>query len=312
MDQKQDGGIKQKEPSEENKGHKKTEGQEQRLDLSLPQVAGSALAAIAAAVLASRLGVYGTIIGAGVVSVVATCGGPVFQHFFRRTGEQIREVTVQARPKGRQVPVPRGAATPPRSEDVRTRLMEQLPRRGDAEATRMPRHVAPNGTAAEAEFSRATTHGKPARGRRRSVIAAASVFGVAMIGITGYELASGSDLSGGEGTTLTSVVHGGGEKSAPPSTPSWTPSHSEDRNQESGQGQGLSQSQDRSQTPNTGTGSGRSAAPGSGQGDSGTSADPTPDSSKSGGDAPTPTPTPTPTPSGSTCTTPTPQPGTGA
>ncbi|MFF3460020.1 hypothetical protein ACFYXH_38120 [Streptomyces sp. NPDC002730] len=110
MDQKQDGALKRKEPSEENEEHKKTEEREQRLDLSLPQVAGSALAAIAATVLSSRLGVYGTIIGAGVVSVVATCGGPVFQHFFRRTGEQIREVTVQAKPKGRQVPVPRGAA----------------------------------------------------------------------------------------------------------------------------------------------------------------------------------------------------------
>ncbi|MFF3460021.1 hypothetical protein ACFYXH_38125 [Streptomyces sp. NPDC002730] len=93
--------------------------------------------------------------------------------------------------------------------------------------------MTPNGTPGEAEFSRATTHGTRVRGRRRSVIAAA-VFGVAMIGITGYGLASGPDLSGGKGTTLTSVVHGGGEKSAPPSTPSWTPSHSEDQNQESG------------------------------------------------------------------------------
>ncbi|WP_328308670.1 hypothetical protein OG432_06570 [Streptomyces sp. NBC_00442] len=76
-----------------------------RIDLSVPQVAGSALAAVAAAVLASTLGVYGTFIGAGVVSVVATCGGTVFQHFFRRTGEQLREVTVQAKVGSRQVPV---------------------------------------------------------------------------------------------------------------------------------------------------------------------------------------------------------------
>lgn len=68
---------------------------EQRIGLSLRQVAGRALAAIAAAVLASRLRVYWTITGAGVVSVVVTCGGSVFQHLFRRTGEQIRDVTVQ-------------------------------------------------------------------------------------------------------------------------------------------------------------------------------------------------------------------------
>ncbi|WP_240529648.1 hypothetical protein [Streptomyces mangrovisoli] len=61
-----------------------------RLDLSVPQVAGSAVAAVVAAKLASYFGVYGTILGAGVVSVIATCGGSLFQHFFRRTGEQFR------------------------------------------------------------------------------------------------------------------------------------------------------------------------------------------------------------------------------
>lgn len=76
-----------------------------RLDLSLPQVAGSAVAAVVAAKLAAGLGVYGTIVGAGVVSVLATCGGSLFQHFFRRTGEQIRDVAGQAIPKGRQIPV---------------------------------------------------------------------------------------------------------------------------------------------------------------------------------------------------------------
>lgn len=64
------------------------ERKERRIDLSLPQVAGSAVAAVAAAVMASQLGVYGTIAGAGVMSVVATCGGSVFQHFFRRTGSR--------------------------------------------------------------------------------------------------------------------------------------------------------------------------------------------------------------------------------
>ncbi|TRV80075.1 hypothetical protein FKN01_07665 [Streptomyces sp. 130] len=81
------------------------EPKERRIDLSLPQVAGSAVAAVAAAVAASQLGVYGTIAGAGVMSVVATCGGSVFQHFFRRTGEQIREVTVQVKHPDREVTV---------------------------------------------------------------------------------------------------------------------------------------------------------------------------------------------------------------
>ncbi|MFE4451783.1 hypothetical protein [Streptomyces sp. NPDC056796] len=102
------------------------ERKERRIDLSLPQVAGSAVAAVAAAVMASQLGVYGTIAGAGVMSVVATCGGSVFQHFFRRTGEQIREVTVQVKhPAGRQV-------------TVRTRETSPAPRRPDDGATRPP------------------------------------------------------------------------------------------------------------------------------------------------------------------------------
>ncbi|WP_369232781.1 hypothetical protein AB5J56_12520 [Streptomyces sp. R21] len=80
------------------------ESKKKRVDLSLPQVAGSAVAAVVAAKLASYFGVYGTILGAGLVSVVATCGGTLFQHFFKRTGEQIREVTVPPKPRSRQAP----------------------------------------------------------------------------------------------------------------------------------------------------------------------------------------------------------------
>src|SRR5262245_4714878 len=80
-------------------------GRRRRLDLNLPQVAGSAVAAVVAAKFASNLGVYGTILGAGVVSAIATCGGPLFQHFFRRTGEQIRVAASQAKPRARQAPL---------------------------------------------------------------------------------------------------------------------------------------------------------------------------------------------------------------
>ncbi|MEV7996863.1 hypothetical protein AB0O67_34780 [Streptomyces sp. NPDC086077] len=62
------------------------EVEQKRIDLSVPRVAGSAVAAVVAAELASYFGVYGTILGAGLVSVVATCGGSLFRHFFSRTG----------------------------------------------------------------------------------------------------------------------------------------------------------------------------------------------------------------------------------
>lgn len=77
--------------------------QSKRIDLSLAQVLGSAVAAVVAAFLAGKLGVYGTFIGAGVMSLVATSGGPIFQHLFHRTGTQIKEATAQA--KTRQAPV---------------------------------------------------------------------------------------------------------------------------------------------------------------------------------------------------------------
>ncbi|MEU5400534.1 hypothetical protein ABZ348_14715 [Streptomyces sp. NPDC005963] len=183
----------------------RSQGRERRLDLSVPQVAGSALAAVTAAVLASRLGVYGTIIGAGVVSVVATCGGSVLQHLFSRTGEQLREVTVQARPTGRRSAgrTPSGVTEPERAGRAASR---------------------------PGEFTSATTHGTRVRGWKRPLIAAAVVFGVAMGGVTAYEVASGSELSGGTGTTVGSVVGGGGSggRQGPADEPAPAPDGSHD------------------------------------------------------------------------------------
>ncbi|MFH8337908.1 hypothetical protein [Streptomyces sp. AM6-12] len=84
------------------------DAQRKRIDLSVAQVAGSALAAVIAAKLASSFGVYGTILGAGVVSVIATCGGSLFQHFFRRTGEQLRVVKKPAAASPAQDPSAEG------------------------------------------------------------------------------------------------------------------------------------------------------------------------------------------------------------
>ncbi len=151
----------------------RTEGEPRRIDLSVPQVAGSALAAVVAAKLASSFGVYGTILGAGLISVVATCGGTVLQHFFKRTGEQLRERR------------PLGAA-----------------RTGGGTAP------APVPATAPGEFTEGTVYRARATGRRRPVLAAALVFGVAMAGITTYELASGENLSGGSHTTVGNAFSG--------------------------------------------------------------------------------------------------------
>ncbi|WP_250850924.1 hypothetical protein [Streptomyces malaysiensis] len=176
--------------------HGKADGDGQhksgRMDLSVAHVAGSALAAVAAAVLASRLGVYGTILGAGVVSVVATAGGTVFQHFFRRTGEQIKEVRDQTRPTGRRrFAGPAEPVTPPRT------------------------------AAASGEYGEPTTHGTRRRVRRRPVLAALAVFVAAMSVITGIEMFSGGPVSNvwGEDRTGTTVSDSVGGSSGSKSTP---------------------------------------------------------------------------------------------
>ncbi|MER7708262.1 hypothetical protein ABTX81_35905 [Kitasatospora sp. NPDC097605] len=85
----------------------------------MAQVAASALATVVGAVLASELGVYGTILGAAVVSIGATTGGAVFQHLFKRTGEQLRGAVDRTAGPGqlanglRQAPEPAPAADPP-------------------------------------------------------------------------------------------------------------------------------------------------------------------------------------------------------
>ncbi|WP_437112894.1 hypothetical protein [Streptomyces longwoodensis] len=163
-----------------------------RLDLSVPQVAGSAVAAVIAAKLASYFGVYGTILGAGVVSIVATCGGTVFQHFFSRTGEQLREATV---------------ARPRETSPARARTAPGGPR--------TPR--------APGEYSEGTVYRARTRSWKRPVVAAALVFGVTMAGITTYELVSGDSFSGGRGTTVSDAVTGGTSRSGSGGDPSPTP-----------------------------------------------------------------------------------------
>ncbi|CAL9315058.1 hypothetical protein [Streptomyces sp. SudanB135_2055] len=149
-----------------------TEGA-RRIDLSVPQVAGSALAAVVAAKLASSFGVYGTILGAGLISVIATCGGSVLQHFFKRTGEQLRVKRAGGGPRTASVPA---AGSVPAS--------------------------------AWGEFTEGTVYGARTRGWKRPLVAAALVFGVTMAGITAYELASGENLSGGHSTTVGSAFTG--------------------------------------------------------------------------------------------------------
>ncbi|MEI7032880.1 hypothetical protein V9U70_18815 [Streptomyces pratensis] len=306
------------------------------------------MAAVAAAVLASQLGVYGTIAGAGVMSIVATCGGSVFQHFFRRTGEQIREVTVQVtHPEGRRVTVHTketgparrtgGAPRPepgqaddattmlPAADAERTRLIRSV---ADAYATpgpdpahsgltapatdrtqaldlrdvrtrmlRIPKAAGPGADAdrtrplpgagagpgqvvTHTAFTGGVTHGTRLRGWKRPALAAGAVFAVAMASITAFEAVSDTQLGGGQGTTLSSVVRGGDADPAP-ATPD--PAPSQDAGQDGGSGE-------LEQTPEGGPGSAPATDP-----DGAATRDPAPDAD---GETPGVGPAPTPSHSG--------------
>ncbi|MFD4260239.1 hypothetical protein ACFWR9_22120 [Streptomyces sp. NPDC058534] len=225
----------------------RTEGEARRIELSVAQVAGSALAAVVAAKLASSFGVYGTILGAGVISVVATCGGSVLQHFFKRTGDQLR--------------VKRTAAVAP--------------------------GTGYGATPAPGEFSKGTVYRARTTGWKRPVLAAALVFGVAMAGITTYEVASGESLSGGHRTTVGNALAGHSKSAPDAGNPDDSGGSGNSENSENGKGDpgGSGTSGDDgsgSDTPvatpsgtPSGTGDGTSSGGDAGQ-DGGTAASPTP------------------------------------
>ncbi|GAA3656740.1 hypothetical protein GCM10022224_019790 [Nonomuraea antimicrobica] len=66
-------------------------GGQRKFELSMPQILGSALAAVTAAVAASYLGVAGTVIGAAVFSVASTVGTAIYTHYLKRTGERVKQ-----------------------------------------------------------------------------------------------------------------------------------------------------------------------------------------------------------------------------
>lgn len=65
-----------------------------KLEVTGVQVAASTLASVSAAGVASLFGVHGTLIGAGVASVVATVGAAVYQRGLDRTSARLQEAPV--------------------------------------------------------------------------------------------------------------------------------------------------------------------------------------------------------------------------
>jgi hypothetical protein len=163
-------------------------------DLKLSRVAAAALAAVTSALLGSRLGAEGTLIGAAGASVITTVATSVYQGSLERSRERVRSLAHRNR-----------SAHP---AAVDTLPAEDRPLAGKRldDSAEQPSH----------------------RARRSAtwrwagvVIAALGGFALAMLMITGFEWASGETVGGnGKGTTIGQVVN---DQSRPPQHPTAPP-----------------------------------------------------------------------------------------
>jgi len=161
-------------------GHEKDE--KDRLTLSVPQVAGGAMASVTTAFAASFFGVAGTLLGAAFGSVLSSIATVVFGHSLIKAKRTLRKAPATAPDPAAPLPPDR-----PTSPD--------RPRSPDRSTARR-------------------------RAWRPVVMLAGCAFLVAMAGIWVTEVAIGHPISGGTGkgtTSIGEVVHGRAEPSSSPS-----------------------------------------------------------------------------------------------
>ncbi|MEU8800112.1 hypothetical protein [Spirillospora sp. NPDC048819] len=225
-------------------------------NVSTTQLIASAAATAAAAFGASTLGVYGTIIGAALMSVISTAGSAIGQHYLDQGRSQFKELThMQAAVRRREMA--EGAAEEATSADpTRTAVWSGDPNAtrfdppggGDPNATRLdpPAGGDPNATRMDpvetVAGSLAEEAGEDAVRQvvRRSAwkstvewakahwvklaLSSAAVFALVIGGITIYEAATGTPIgSSDKGLTVTNVLGGGGG-GQPEEAPSQKPS----------------------------------------------------------------------------------------
>jgi hypothetical protein len=132
--------------------------------LSATQILASGLAAASATVAASYFGVAGTVIGAGLGSVISVVGGAVFSYSIRQTRNKVRrglDVAVAQRFTLSTATIDRAAASP----------------------------------SAAARVSSGVTRARAALSPRRLVLVAGAIFAVTLAITTAFELASGQPLA---------------------------------------------------------------------------------------------------------------------
>ncbi|MGI5327450.1 hypothetical protein [Actinomadura nitritigenes] len=213
-------------------------------DVSTTQLIASGVATLAAAVGASYLGVYGTIIGAGLMSVMSTAGSAVVKHYLDQGRNQIKDLTHLQAAVHRQGAAEQAAAEARSADPTRTvawpagdpnatRLDLSIPGSlpgdlaggGDPNATRLDR--TPAETVADALAAAAGPEAVREVVRRSAldatadwvkqhwvklVVSSAAIFAIVIGGITVYEAATGAPIGNAKsgGTTLSKALTGGG------------------------------------------------------------------------------------------------------
>jgi hypothetical protein len=211
---------------------------ERPIGLSPAQVAGSALAAVSGALLASFAGTTGTIIGTAVGSVVATVGAAIYTWSLRRTSAAVRRTAAQVRHTALLTgQLPRTVAQGP----LRSRNGAASPTRAERDAADRD---AEDMEADEADASvRSVPWGKVA-------LASVGMTVVVLGGITTFEAVTGHPLSslvGGDDSTGTTLgdSFGTGEKKAPEhKKPTHKTTPSDDASQAPGPGGDTNQTPD--------------------------------------------------------------------
>jgi hypothetical protein len=155
-----------------------------KLDLSLSQTLGGALAAMTAAALGSRLGVGGTIVGAALASIIAGVGGTLYTASLRTTRQKVQTVW-----SGRVA-----------GTDTKT-AVDVVPSAPETETSAGGFHWdAPPTTAPVARVNRRALPWKP------MLVGVVAIFAIAAVALTGFEMLAGASLSGGKGTTIEQVA----------------------------------------------------------------------------------------------------------
>jgi len=148
------------------------------IQLSATQLAAGALSSVSSAVVASFFGLAGTLIGAGLASVISTVSAALYSSSLRKTNEKLR--TARSQLTGRQAPVADTEVAPAAPATPATQVL--------------PAHLDPRRAPARRPRPRWT----------RVAVYAAAVFAIAMGVITGIELIGQKPVSALVGGTQTS------------------------------------------------------------------------------------------------------------